>query len=596
MQGIATPAESRPHIARRRAILVLGMHRSGTSALTRVLSLRGAALPKRLMGPTPDNERGFWEPKEIAAIHDEILASAGSSWHDVSEFPDSWFASDIAASFKRRLVTALREDFSDAPLFIVKDPRICRLVPLWLSILEQMRVAPLFVIPIRNPLEVTASLRERDAFFEAKSLLLWLRHFLAAERSTRGLRRCFVAYDHLLRDWRGVVDKIGCDLEVSWPRQSHAANVEIEDFVSTRLRHHVFGSEEVHVRGNLVPWVKTAFDWGMRAANGRPTTPEELDAVHASLEAADLAFMPLIAANEANLAARAEELQCLRAEVVSLSEAGEVLRAGAAGLTAEVTARAAKISVLNQRLAEREAKVAALDRTLAERDLELSGLRDALTARDTSIAVLNQMLAEREAKIAALDQMLTERDCELSGRRDALTEQNAHIVGLRSTISALRASTSWRITAPLRFVKRLLGRFRYSAVGYPLMLCWRVLRTRSRAPLRDWRAARTIANSDFLDREWYLRMNPDVAACGIDSVRHYVAFGAREGRDPSAWFSTRDYLSHNPDVAAAGLNPLSHFILYGASEGRVANSDSGSHAIERGVDGGPRTTACPYFR
>jgi hypothetical protein len=590
------------------------------------------------MGPTPDNERGFWEPKEIAAIHDEILASAGSSWHDVSEFPDSWFASDIAASFKRRLVTALREDFSDAPLFIVKDPRICRLVPLWLSILEQMRVAPLFVIPIRNPLEVTASLRERDAFFEAKSLLLWLRHFLAAERSTRGLRRCFVAYDHLLRDWRGVVDKIGCDLEVSWPRQSHAANVEIEDFVSTRLRHHVFGSEEVHVRGNLVPWVKTAFDWGMRAANGRPTTPEELDAVHASLEAADLAFMPLIAANEANLAARAEELQCLRAEVVSLSEAGEVLRAGAAGLTAEVTARAAKISVLNQRLAEREAKVAALDqtlaerdlelwglrgelterdanisvlnrrlaereakvaaldRTLAERDLELSGLRDALTARDTSIAVLNQMLAEREAKIAALDQMLTERDCELSGRRDALTEQNAHIVGLRSTISALRASTSWRITAPLRFVKRLLGRFRYSAVGYPLMLCWRVLRTRSRAPLRDWRAARTIANSDFLDREWYLRMNPDVAACGIDSVRHYVAFGAREGRDPSAWFSTRDYLSHNPDVAAAGLNPLSHFILYGASEGRVANSDSGSHAIERGVDGGPRTTACPYFR
>jgi len=527
------------------------------------------------MGPTPDNERGFWEPKEIAAINDEILASAGSSWHDVSEFPDSWFASDIAASFKRRLVTALREDFSDAPLFIVKDPRICRLVPLWLSILEQMRVAPLFVIPIRNPLEVTASLRERDAFFEAKSLLLWLRHFLAAERSTRGLRRSFVAYDHLLRDWRGVVDKIGCDLEVSWPRQSHAANAEIEDFVSTRLRHHVFGSEEVHVRGNLVPWVKTAFDWGMRAANGRPTTSEELDAVHASLEAADLAFMPLIAANEANLAAQADELQCLRAEVVSLSEASEALRAGAAGLTAEVTARDANIAALNERLAERDLELRGLRDELTERGANIAALNERLAERDLELRGLRGELTERDANIAALNQRLAERDLELRGLRDALTEQNASIVGLQSTISALQASTSWRITAPLRFVKRLLGRFRYSAVGYPLMLCWRVLRTRSRAPLRDWRAARTIANSGFLDREWYLRMNPDVAACGIDSVRHYVAFGAREGRDPSPSFSTRDYLSHNPDVAAAGLNPLLHFTLYGASEGRVASSSSG---------------------
>ncbi len=340
----------------------------------------------------------------------------------------------------------------------------------------------------------------------------------------------------------------------------YAADVEIENFLSTRFRHHVFGSEEVRVRRNLAPWVKTAFDWAMRAANGRQTTPDELDTVHASLETADLAFMPLIVANEANLAAGAGELQRLRADVVSLSEAGEVLRAGAAGLTSEVTARDAKISVLNQRL--------------SERDLELSRLRDALTARDTSITVLNQTLAEREAKIVALDQALAERDCELGGLRDELTKRDASIVGLQSAISALRASTSWRSTAPLRFMKRMVGRFRYGAIGYPLMLCWRALRTRSRAPLRDWRAARTIANSGFLDREWYLRMNPDVAACGVDPVRHYVAFGAREGRDPSAWLSTRDYLSHNPDVAIAGVNPLSHFILYGAPEGRVANSSS----------------------
>jgi len=245
------------------------------------------------------------------------------------------------------------------------------------------------------------------------------------------------------------------------------------------------------------------------------------------------------------------------------------------GFRHALTERDANIAGLNQTLAEREAKVAALDQALVERDRELGEFRDALIARDANMAVLGETLAESEAKVVALEQALAERDRELGGLRNELTERNASNSGLESTISALRASISWRITAPVLFVKRVLGRFRYSAVGYPLMLCWRVLRTRSRAPLRDWRAARTIANSGFLDREWYLRMNPDVAASGIDSVRHYVAFGAWEGRDPSPSFSTRDYLSHNPDVAAAGLNPLLHFILYGASEGRVASSSSG---------------------
>ena len=236
-----------------------------------------------------------------------------------------------------------------------------------------------------------------------------------------------------------------------------------------------------------------------------------------------------------------------------------------------LTERDANIAVLDRMLVEREAKVAVLDRVLAERDRELGEFRDALTARDANIAVLDQTLAEREAKVAVLDQALAERDHELGGFRHAVTEQGASIVGLQSTISALQASTSWRITAPLRFIKRLLGRFRDSAVGYSLTLCWQVLRTRSRAPLRDWRATRAIARSGLFDRDWYIMTNPDVAAFGIDPVRHYVAFGAREGRDPSPLFDTDWYLAQYPDVAASGVNPLVHFIIFGIRERRLSN-------------------------
>ena len=167
---------------------------------------------------------------------------------------------------------------------------------------------------------------------------------------------------------------------------------------------------------------------------------------------------------------------------------------------------------------------------------------------------------------------LSEHTRELGAFKQALAERESQISSLKSAVTALRASTSWRLTAPLRVGRRLIGRLQYSAAGYPLTLCWGVLRTRSLAPLRDWRASRIIARSNLFDREWYFKQNPDVTAIGIDAIRHYVTYGACEGRDPGPSFSTRAYLAKNPDVAVAGANPLVHFILHGAAEGREAGT------------------------
>ena len=67
---------------------------------------------------------------------------------------------------------------------------------------------------------------------------------------------------------------------------------------------------------------------------------------------------------------------------------------------------------------------------------------------------------------------------------------------------------------------------------------------------------------------WYLAQNPDVAACGCDPYQHYLNYGWKEGRDPSAYFDTTYYLKQNPDVAAANVDPLLHFEHYGWTEGR----------------------------
>jgi len=72
----------------------------------------------------------------------------------------------------------------------------------------------------------------------------------------------------------------------------------------------------------------------------------------------------------------------------------------------------------------------------------------------------------------------------------------------------------------------------------------------------------------LVDYAYYYAHNPDVKAAGVDASAHYLAYGWKEGRNPSAWFDTTYYLAHNSDVKAAGIDPLLHFETYGWTEGR----------------------------
>ncbi|MEJ2124706.1 MAG: sulfotransferase family protein, partial [Alphaproteobacteria bacterium] len=178
----------------RTCILVLGMHRSGTSALTRTLSLLGAQLPRHIVQPASDNEKGFWEPAKLPQLHDQLLANVGSSWHDCRAIRQSDLPPAQLTEWKQRTRKLLDEEFGDADLFVVKDPRICRFAPLFMETLDEMDVAIRVVIPFRNPLEVADSLARRNDFSQEKSLLLWLRHVLDAEIATRQLPRAFLSY------------------------------------------------------------------------------------------------------------------------------------------------------------------------------------------------------------------------------------------------------------------------------------------------------------------------------------------------------------------------------------------------------------------
>ncbi len=76
---------------------------------------------------------------------------------------------------------------------------------------------------------------------------------------------------------------------------------------------------------------------------------------------------------------------------------------------------------------------------------------------------------------------------------------------------------------------------------------------------------RRLVKSGLFDESWYLTQYKDVASSGLDPLEHFFSYGAAEGRDPNAFFSTKEYLAENPDAAKSGLNALVHYCLYGAA-------------------------------
>src|SRR5690349_3715970 len=108
---------------RRRALIVLGMHRSGTSAMARILSLAGAALPQTLMGPGVDNPTGFWEPTEVADLNDEVLARFDSRWDDTFGPRRRRNKPLPVGAFVPRARDILRSEFGDKDLIVFKEPR-----------------------------------------------------------------------------------------------------------------------------------------------------------------------------------------------------------------------------------------------------------------------------------------------------------------------------------------------------------------------------------------------------------------------------------------------------------------------------------------
>jgi hypothetical protein len=219
-----------------RLLLVLGMHRSGTSALAGLLGQAGFALPTSTDPGDGNNHTGYWEPRAIRTVHNRLLDGCQSSWHDPLLPVLTWQPQRLDDTLDQ-LEQALAEDFAGMPadgVAVVKDPRQCRLMPLWWELLQRRAAEVHVLLVVRRPEAVAASLGRRDQLPQDRALLLWLSHTLEAELHSRALPRLVLSYEALLREPAAMVR--ACQQLAGLPEQELSPEL-LDHWIRPQLNH-----------------------------------------------------------------------------------------------------------------------------------------------------------------------------------------------------------------------------------------------------------------------------------------------------------------------------------------------------------------------
>ena len=218
-----------------RMIVVLGMHRSGTSALSGLLCQAGFDAPSDLMSADAVNPRGYWESSGLFALNDNFLGELGSRWDTLDTLPQGWQHGETAARWRSNLLNHLCHAYAGASAPVIKDPRLCILLSGLSPWLESGALRVEMLLTLRDPFEVARSLKEAQNLPSRDGMRLWLQHVLSAERISRGWPRLMVHFDSLIHNPHQNLERC---LKLLVAEQNTAAlESQISNFIDPELHH-----------------------------------------------------------------------------------------------------------------------------------------------------------------------------------------------------------------------------------------------------------------------------------------------------------------------------------------------------------------------
>lgn len=420
-------------------ILVLGMHRSGTSAITGVLSMLGAYLGTDLMEENFANVKGYFENNNLYKINDELLEQANSSWDD--EFFEEDKISNIEGYEK--LKNEIKNEFQNSSLFAIKDPRIAFLFPLYKSVLKELNINIKIIVPFRSPIEVAESLNIRNNFSHEKGILLWAHHVLLAEKYSREFDRVFIKFDELLLNTKSIVTLISDKLHINFGSKYATSKEKINEFLESDLKH---CNRSIDNISEATPNIIRKILQLLKNINDEPNI-EKFDGLRKELFSYRSLFYneDIIGALD-NAANRKQNLTDVNKELQQAAEELEKI-----------------LQHKTEELEKSKQKHNMIEKGLRQKEEELNNSRQLLSAADKrlqKIAKEHEICIEKHGeKDRALTRISIEHEeCKqvVSNIEKILSSKIQEINSLKGELVSIYTGRSWKITRPLRRLKKIL--------------------------------------------------------------------------------------------------------------------------------------------
>jgi len=212
------------------AILVCGVHRSGTSAMSGVINILDAYMGENMLQPHISNERGFYENKDVVTLNDYILTKLSSSWYDTEELVIDYENKELLELIKYVLMIT----FGDDTIISIKDPRMCLLFPLYQSVLNKLGYEVYYIRTHRPHDEIVKSLIKREGGLEEE----WFNLISKYNKHLDGLpiETMNINYLDLLENIDGVIVRLQEYLPFLNYSEENITKIKI--FIDKSLKHH----------------------------------------------------------------------------------------------------------------------------------------------------------------------------------------------------------------------------------------------------------------------------------------------------------------------------------------------------------------------
>jgi len=420
-------------VQRRPIVLVLGMHRSGTSLCSHLLSALGVDMADKIpgpgaMSPVPSNPWGHWERWEIVEFHDRILGLFNRDYygrfHDFA-LPVAWWADPRVVQIRREIVAFLQHRMGDG-YFGFKDPRTVRLMPVWHQIFNELKLTPKIVLCLRNPAQIGRSLNARDGLDPEIGEYRWLVHMIDFFRYTKNFDFCSVEYEEWFNNPSVNLEKLQKFLDLQWQQTEADLALLLSGIIDPTARHDDSGHREANQ-----PLVRSLHKLASRA--GQDGARDQIAYTVSQFVGFQQLQRPFLQVFEdvAKVAAKYPEIE----------QQATALRAAVGERDAAVAAADARAAAGEGRLAEALAKIeqqrAQIAELARERD-EANSLKATLADRETAVTELSRRADELLAALQAAQAEAAAHEAALRRAERDLQERGAVAEALETEVGALR--------------------------------------------------------------------------------------------------------------------------------------------------------------